>query len=101
MAVTTRHHTPVAIDDCRLHAPSSGARRCTRRPDRPRELDARWRPGSNVQDDEAIPADAAALNEVGRDQFCQTWVDFFDSHYRSDGGISHTRQYLLVVGTRR
>lgn len=44
---------------------------------------------------------AEALDEDRRDQFHQTWVDFFDSHYRSDSGISHTREYLLVVGTRR
>ncbi len=44
---------------------------------------------------------AEALDEDRREHFHQTWVDFFDSHYRSDVGISHTREYLLVVGTRR
>ena len=42
-----------------------------------------------------------ALDEDRRTQFHQTWVDFFDSSYRSDSGVSHTREYLLVVGTRR
>ncbi len=44
---------------------------------------------------------AEALDEDRRDQFHQTWVDFFDNHYRSDSGVSHAREYLLVVGTRR
>ena len=44
---------------------------------------------------------AEALDEDRRDQFHQTWVEFFDTHYRSDGGVSHPREYLLVVGTRR
>jgi ubiquinone/menaquinone biosynthesis C-methylase UbiE len=44
---------------------------------------------------------AEALDEDRRDQFHQTWVDFFDSRYRTAGGVSHARQYLLVVGTRR
>jgi hypothetical protein len=43
---------------------------------------------------------AEALDEERREQLHQTWVDFFDSRYRSDGGVSHTREYLLVVGTR-
>ena len=29
------------------------------------------------------------------------WVEFFESNYRSDGEIVHTREYLLVLGTRR
>jgi ubiquinone/menaquinone biosynthesis C-methylase UbiE len=44
---------------------------------------------------------AEALDEDRHDQFHQTWAEFFDTHYRSDGGVSHTREYLLVVGTRR
>jgi SAM-dependent methyltransferase len=44
---------------------------------------------------------AEALDEDRRNEFHQTWVDFFDTHYRSDGGVSHSRQYLLVVGVRR
>jgi ubiquinone/menaquinone biosynthesis C-methylase UbiE len=44
---------------------------------------------------------AETLDENRREQFHQTWVEFFDSRYRSDSGISHTREYLLVLGTRR
>ena len=29
------------------------------------------------------------------------WVDFFESHYRVNGEIAHTREYLLIVGRRR
>jgi ubiquinone/menaquinone biosynthesis C-methylase UbiE len=44
---------------------------------------------------------ADALDENRREQFHQTWIEFFETHYRSDGGVSHPREYLLVVGTRR
>jgi SAM-dependent methyltransferase len=36
-----------------------------------------------------------------REQFHQAWVDFFEQNYRENGGIAHTREYLLVLGTRR
>jgi 2-polyprenyl-3-methyl-5-hydroxy-6-metoxy-1,4-benzoquinol methylase len=29
------------------------------------------------------------------------WVDFFETNYRVNGEIAHTREYLLVVGERR
>jgi SAM-dependent methyltransferase len=29
------------------------------------------------------------------------WVEFFETNYRTDGQIAHTREYLLVLGTRR
>ena len=29
------------------------------------------------------------------------WVEFFESNYRSDEEIAHTREWLLVLGTRR
>ena len=29
------------------------------------------------------------------------WVEFFETNYESDGEIVHTREYLLVIGTRR
>jgi SAM-dependent methyltransferase len=29
------------------------------------------------------------------------WVEFFESNYRENGEIVHTREYLLVLGTRR
>lgn len=44
---------------------------------------------------------AEALDKNQSEQFHQTWVEFFDSHYRSGNGNSHTREYLLVLGTRR
>jgi hypothetical protein len=32
---------------------------------------------------------AEAPDEDRREQFHQTWVDFFDSRYRSGGGVAH------------
>jgi hypothetical protein len=36
-----------------------------------------------------------------REDFHDAWVDFFETNYRSNGEIVHTREYLLVLGTRR
>ena len=36
-----------------------------------------------------------------REELHKTWVDFFEQNYRGNGGIEHTREYLLVLGTRR
>jgi len=37
-----------------------------------------------------------------REEFHRTWADFFEESYPgADGGIEHTREYLLVLGTRR
>jgi SAM-dependent methyltransferase len=36
-----------------------------------------------------------------RGELQQAWVEFFDSEYGTDDGIAHTREYLLVIGTRR
>jgi 2-polyprenyl-3-methyl-5-hydroxy-6-metoxy-1,4-benzoquinol methylase len=36
-----------------------------------------------------------------REKLHQTWVDFFEQNYRANGEIAHTREYLLVLGTRR
>ena len=36
-----------------------------------------------------------------RDELQRDWVEFFESNYRSDGEIAHTREYLLVSGIRR
>jgi SAM-dependent methyltransferase len=36
-----------------------------------------------------------------REELRRDWIEFFESNYRSDGGIVHTREYLLVLGTRR
>ena len=35
-----------------------------------------------------------------REELHRDWVDFFETNYRSNGEIAHTREYLLVVGTR-
>ena len=31
----------------------------------------------------------------------RAWVDFFETNYRSNGEIAHTREYLLIGGERR
>ncbi len=36
-----------------------------------------------------------------REELRRTWIEFFESNYREDGEIAHTREYLLVVGERR
>ena len=36
-----------------------------------------------------------------REELQRTWVDFFESDYRANDEIVHTREYLLVVGDRR
>jgi ubiquinone/menaquinone biosynthesis C-methylase UbiE len=36
-----------------------------------------------------------------REDLHRDWVDFFEANYRADGEIVHTREYLLVFGTRR
>jgi ubiquinone/menaquinone biosynthesis C-methylase UbiE len=36
-----------------------------------------------------------------REELRRAWVDFFESNYRANGEIAHTREYLLVVGERR
>jgi SAM-dependent methyltransferase len=36
-----------------------------------------------------------------REELHRTWVEFFETNYRENGEISHAREYLLVVGTRR
>jgi SAM-dependent methyltransferase len=36
-----------------------------------------------------------------REEFHETWVDFFEQNYRGNDGIEHDREYLLVLGTRR
>jgi ubiquinone/menaquinone biosynthesis C-methylase UbiE len=44
---------------------------------------------------------AEALDDERREEFHRTWVDFFEREYSSNGRIEHTREYLLVLGTRR
>jgi SAM-dependent methyltransferase len=36
-----------------------------------------------------------------RAELQRDWVDFFETNYRVNGEIAHTREYLLVVGERR
>jgi len=36
-----------------------------------------------------------------RENLHHDWVDFFETTYRMDGEIAHTREYLLVLGRRR
>lgn len=44
---------------------------------------------------------ADSLDEDRREEFHQAWVDFFEQNYRTNGEVTHTRQYLFVEGTRR
>jgi SAM-dependent methyltransferase len=36
-----------------------------------------------------------------REELHDAWVDFFETNYRVNGEIAHTREYLLIVGERR
>jgi SAM-dependent methyltransferase len=36
-----------------------------------------------------------------REELHRDWVDYFETNYRTNGEIEHTREYLLVLGTRR
>ena len=36
-----------------------------------------------------------------REELHRAWVDFFESNYRDNGEIAHTREYLLISGVRR
>jgi SAM-dependent methyltransferase len=36
-----------------------------------------------------------------REELHRDWVDFFETNYRANGEIAHTREYLLVLGSRR
>ncbi len=38
---------------------------------------------------------------VRRGELQQAWVEMFESKYAEDGHIAHTREYLLILGTRR
>ena len=43
---------------------------------------------------------AEALEPERREEFHQTWVDFFEAHREGDEVVHH-REYLLTLGTRR
>jgi ubiquinone/menaquinone biosynthesis C-methylase UbiE len=36
-----------------------------------------------------------------REDLHRDWVEFFEANYRDNGEIAHTREFLLVLGTRR
>jgi hypothetical protein len=36
-----------------------------------------------------------------REELHWAWVDFFESNHRTNGRITHPREYLLVLGERR
>ena len=44
---------------------------------------------------------AGMLDDDRREELHRTWVDFFETNYRSDGSIEYVREWLLVTGTRR
>jgi ubiquinone/menaquinone biosynthesis C-methylase UbiE len=44
---------------------------------------------------------AATLEDGRLEELHRTWVDFFESGYRTDGGIEYQREWLLVTGERR
>jgi SAM-dependent methyltransferase len=44
---------------------------------------------------------ARSLPDDRREELQRTWIDFFETRYRTNGGIEHPREYLLVLGTRR
>jgi SAM-dependent methyltransferase len=44
---------------------------------------------------------AESLDDDRREELHQSWVDLFETHYRDGDEIAHTREYLLVLGTRR
>jgi SAM-dependent methyltransferase len=36
-----------------------------------------------------------------REDLHRDWIEFFETNYEEDGEIVHTREYLLILGTRR
>jgi ubiquinone/menaquinone biosynthesis C-methylase UbiE len=44
---------------------------------------------------------ADSLDDERREEFHQTWVEFFESNYGANGEIDHAREWLFVYGTRR
>ena len=45
---------------------------------------------------------AENLGEERRPELQRAWIEMFESKYASpDGGIAHTREYLLILGVRR
>ena len=62
-----------------------------------------------VGDVERLALDDASFDKVSStcgimfspDHEAADWVEFFETTYRVDGEIRHTREYLLVLGRRR
>lgn len=44
---------------------------------------------------------ADSLESDRRQELHDNWVEFFESNYRHNGEIAHTREYLLITGVRR
>jgi SAM-dependent methyltransferase len=36
-----------------------------------------------------------------REDLHRDWIEFFETNYKTNGEIAHTREYLLILGTRR
>ena len=60
--------------------------------------EAYWELFSNSYGPTKVLADS--LGER-REELHRSWVDFFETEYRVNGQIQHTREYLLVAGERR
>ena len=44
---------------------------------------------------------AESLDPERRQELADTWSRFFDAEYAVEGGIAHTREYVIVLGIRR
>jgi ubiquinone/menaquinone biosynthesis C-methylase UbiE len=44
---------------------------------------------------------AESLDDGRREELHRAWVDFYESGHDGDGPLEHTREYLLVIGTRK
>ena len=70
----------------------STSRRCTYRPAR--------RTGAFLDQYGPTKVLADSLGDR-REELQRAWVEFFETEYRRNGEIQHTREYLLVLGERR
>ena len=44
---------------------------------------------------------AESLSEERRGEFHRAWIELFESEYRDGDHIAHTREYVLIIGTKR
>jgi SAM-dependent methyltransferase len=44
---------------------------------------------------------AGMLDDDRREELHRAWVDFFETNYRTNGGIAYPREWLLVLGSRQ